>query len=52
MFGIGRPSAVDFEEHEYATKVVPEKYAKLSPDEMNQKANAKAKSAVELTRAK
>ena len=34
VFGIGRPSVVDFEEHSYATRAVPEDMRSLSPDEM------------------
>ncbi len=41
VFGIGRPSAVDFEEHEYATKAVPEALKRTSPAEMDKKAKAK-----------
>jgi hypothetical protein len=41
VFGIGRPSAVDFEEHQYATRAVPEELRRLSPSEMEAKAKAK-----------
>ena len=41
VFGIGRPSAVDFEEHEYATKVVPEALKHISPAEMDRAARAR-----------
>ncbi len=41
VFGIGRPSAVDFEEHQYATRAVPEELRRLSPSEMEAKAKEK-----------
>lgn len=41
VFGIGRPSAVDFEEHQYATKAVPAELKRTSPAEMEQKAKTK-----------
>lgn len=34
LFGVGRPSIVDFEEHEYAARAIPEKLRQLSPQEM------------------
>ncbi|PIE17106.1 MAG: hypothetical protein CSA66_06790 [Proteobacteria bacterium] len=34
IFGVGRPSVVDFEEHSYATRAVPQKLRSLSPTEM------------------
>ncbi len=48
VFGIGRASAVDFEEHSYATRAVPDEFKKLSPTEMRKLAKqrgAKAKRA-------
>jgi hypothetical protein len=42
VFGIGRPSLVDFEDHEYAKQAVPKDLLNLSPEEMRKKAsNAK-----------
>ncbi len=38
VFGVGRPSAVDFEEHEYAVKTVPADMKLISPTEMKAKA--------------
>ena len=38
VFGIGRPSLVDFEDHEYAKKAVPKALETTSPDEMRRKA--------------
>lgn len=37
VFGIGRPSLVDFEDHDYGVKPVPEKYKYLSPAEIRAK---------------
>ena len=34
VFGIGRPSIVDFEEHEYASHAVPSDYQQMSPTEI------------------
>ena len=34
VFGFGRPSAVDFEEHEYSVRSVPKEYRAMSPAEM------------------
>jgi len=34
VFGIGRPSIVDFEEHEYASHAVPSAYQKMSLEEI------------------
>jgi hypothetical protein len=38
VFGIGRPSLVDFEDHEYAKQAVPKALASTSPEEMRRKA--------------
>ncbi len=38
VFGVGRPSLVDFEDHEYAKQAVPKKFETLSPEEMRRKA--------------
>ncbi len=43
VFGVGRPSIVDFEEHEYAAKAIPEQYLTLSPADMEKKAKEKGK---------
>ena len=37
MFGIGRPSIVDFEGHAYSRRKVPERLRGVSPDEMKKK---------------
>jgi hypothetical protein len=42
VFGIGRPSLVDFEDHEYAKKAVPKALATTSPEEMRRKASTAA----------
>ena len=34
VFGIGRPSLVDFEQHVFGKQLIPEKYTYTSPDEM------------------
>ena len=39
MFGVGRPSLVDFEDHEYAKQAVPKALETTSPDEMRRKAS-------------
>ncbi len=38
VFGLGRPSLVDFEDHEYAKQAVPKALASTSPEEMRRKA--------------
>ena len=38
VFGLGRPSLVDFEDHEYAKQAVPKALATTSPEEMRRKA--------------
>ena len=38
VFGVGRPSLVDFEDHEYAKKAVPKALETTSPEEMRKKA--------------
>ena len=38
VFGIGRPSIVDFEDHEYAKQAVPKALETTSPEEMRKKA--------------
>jgi hypothetical protein len=38
VFGIGRPSLVDFEDHEYAKQAVPKALESTSPEEMRKKA--------------
>ena len=38
VFGIGRPSLVDFEDHEYAKQAVPTALRTTSPEEMRRKA--------------
>jgi len=43
VFGIGRPSLVDFEDHEYAKQPVPKALETLPPDEMRKKAATKAR---------
>jgi hypothetical protein len=37
VYGVGRPSLVDFEDHEYAKQPVPKALATLSPDEIRRK---------------
>jgi hypothetical protein len=37
VFGVGRPSLVDFEDHEYAKQPVPKALVALSPDEIRRK---------------
>jgi hypothetical protein len=37
VFGIGRPSLIDFEDHDYGVKPVPEAYKYLSPGEIRAK---------------
>jgi hypothetical protein len=37
VFGVGRPSLVDFEDHEYAKQAVPKALATLSPEEIRRK---------------
>jgi hypothetical protein len=37
VFGIGRPSLIDFEDHDYGVKPVPEQYKYLSPAEIRAK---------------
>jgi hypothetical protein len=44
IYAIGRPSLVDFEDHEYAEELVPEKFRGMSPAEI--RANAQAKKQV------
>jgi hypothetical protein len=34
VFGVGRPSLVDFEQHLFGMQAIPEKYTYTSPDEM------------------
>lgn len=46
VYAIGRPSLVDFEEHEYAEQLVPERFRGLSPAEI--RAHAQAKSQVKF----
>lgn len=43
VFGIGRPSVCDFEEHSYATAAVPADMKKISPEEMRAMAAKKGK---------
>jgi hypothetical protein len=38
VFGVGRPSLVDFEDHEYAKQAVPKALETMSPDEMRKNA--------------
>ena len=38
VFGVGRPSLVDFEDHEYAKQAVPKALETMSPDEMRRNA--------------
>jgi hypothetical protein len=38
VFGVGRPSLVDFEDHEYAKQPVPKAFETMSPEEMRRKA--------------
>jgi len=42
VFGVGRPSLVDFEDHEYAKQAVPKALETTSPEEMRRKAATKA----------
>jgi hypothetical protein len=37
VFGVGRPSLIDFEDHDYGVKPVPEQYKYLSPAEIRAK---------------
>jgi hypothetical protein len=37
VFGVGRPSIVDFENHEYGLETVPEEFKYLSPAEIRQR---------------
>ena len=39
VFGVGRPSLVDFEDHEYAKQPVPKALETISPEEMRKKAS-------------
>lgn len=48
VVAVCRPSFVDFEEHEYATKKVPEALRKVSPTELQTKSRAKDKSSIEM----
>ena len=41
IYAIGRPSLVDFEDHEYAEELVDEKFRGLSPAEIRAHAQAK-----------
>jgi hypothetical protein len=41
VFGIGRPSLVDFEDHDYGVKPVPDEYKYLSPSEIRAKGQGK-----------
>ena len=41
IYAIGRPSLVDFEDHEYAEKLVDEKFRGMSPAEIRAHAQAK-----------
>jgi hypothetical protein len=43
VFGVGRPSLVDFEDHEYAKKAVPKALETTSPEEMRKKASTAAR---------
>jgi hypothetical protein len=36
VFGVGRPSLVDFEDHEYAKQPVPKALETISPEEIAQ----------------
>jgi hypothetical protein len=40
VFGVGRPSLVDFENHAYGTLPVPERYRYVSPDEIRRRSIA------------
>ncbi|TNF28506.1 MAG: hypothetical protein EP329_17785 [Deltaproteobacteria bacterium] len=51
VFGVGRPSAVDFEEHSYATHSVPADMKKMSPEEMRALAQKKGKAAAAAKKA-
>jgi len=42
VFGVGRPSLVDFERHDYGTQPVPERYRFLSPDEIRRRGSGPA----------
>ena len=48
VYAIGRPSLVDFEDHEYAEKLVDERFRGLSPAEI--RAHAQAKKQVKFAR--
>ncbi|MDA0170506.1 hypothetical protein OJ998_15510 [Solirubrobacter taibaiensis] len=48
VYAIGRPSLVDFEDHEYAEQLVDERFRGLSPAEI--RAHAQAKKQVKLAR--
>lgn len=39
VFGVGRPSLVDFESHEYGLREIPAELTAVSPDEMRASAN-------------
>lgn len=41
VFGIGRPSLIDFEDHDYGVKPVPDQYKLLSPAEIRAKGQGK-----------
>lgn len=43
VFGVGRPSLVDFEDHEYAKQAVPKALETMSPDEMRKNAANKGR---------
>jgi hypothetical protein len=48
VFGLGRPSLADFEEHEYATRKVPDELRTVSPTELQAKARAKDRKKIGL----
>ena len=48
VYAIGRPSLVDFEDHEYAEQLVPERFRGLSPAEI--RAHAQVKKQVSFVR--
>ena len=52
VFGVGRPSFVDFEEHEYATNKVPEALRHVSPTELKTKAHAKDRKKIDMHKAR
>ena len=41
MWFVGRPSLIDFEQHDYGNQAVPDRYKHTSPEEMRLHADSK-----------